>query len=173
MFPREQIGRAAYVRVATERRPIRLHKGETEMSMTHGCVAQLFTDRFQPAVHLDAESSMERGRRAQIEAWSLKRLVGRLILRLRGQVKRDDAAELAAAVKRLSELSPHLLMDVGIDPATGQVADENVVLTLPRPVRAEVPAPVVQAAPVARPRRAPRLLLDIRVPVDTARPLGA
>ena len=58
------------------------------MSTTHSCVAELFTSQFLPVEHHDEESSMERGRRAQIEAWSLKRLATNLVRRMRGMPAR-------------------------------------------------------------------------------------
>lgn len=143
------------------------------MSMTHSCVAQIFTARLEPAEHHEEESSMEIGHRAQMEAWSLKRLASRLLGRMTGKVHRSEAAELEAAVVRLAELSPHLLVDVGIDPETGLVAEEDRVLKLPRPVRAEEPAPVALPEPAVQPRRAARPRVQIPVPVPAARPQGA
>jgi drug/metabolite transporter, DME family len=149
---------------------VRPHQGETKMSMTHSCVAQMFTDRFQPAQHHDEESSVEIGRRAEIEAWSLKRVVGRLVRRMRAAP--DAQVELDAAVRRLAELSPHLLIDVGVDPETGRIAEEGKVLVLARPVQV-----AEEAAPVALPKvqpvvaRAPRLRLPLTV--EMPRPLTA
>ncbi len=150
---------------------IRPFEGETEMSTTHSCIAQIFTAQFEPTTHQDEESSIERGRRAQLEAWSLKRLATRLVRRMRGEP--DGQAALDAAIMRLADLSPHLLVDVGVDPLTGLVAEEGVVLTTARPMRAQEPAPEIQTAPMAAPRRAVPRRLQIHVPAEMPRPMGA
>lgn len=144
------------------------------MSTTHSCVAQLFTSQFLPAEHHDEESSMERGRRAQIEAWSLKRLAMNLVRRMRGGAVHDEQAELEAAVRRLSELSPHLLIDVGVDPETGAILDDAEDYVVRRSLlRAQAPQSMVEPAP--EPARKPaQLRLHIRIlpdAIETARPL--
>jgi uncharacterized protein YjiS (DUF1127 family) len=132
------------------------------MSTTHSCIAQLFTSQLTPAEHHEEESSMDRGRRAQLEAWSLRRLASNLVRRLRGVPVRDEQAELELAVRRLSELSPHLLLDLGIDPETGEMLDEAESHVLRRPVRSSATEPVM--APPAEPVRKPaRLRLHIRI----------
>lgn len=145
------------------------------MSTTHTCIAEIFTRQLSPVEHQDAESSVERGHRAEAEAWSLRRLATRLARRLLGHPQRDAMAELDAAVQRLAELSPHLLVDVGIDPETGVMIDETAGIVVKRPVRVaqpEQPAPV--AVPVAAPKPA-RLRLQVRIlpeTVETPRPLS-
>ncbi len=91
------------------------------MTMTHSAIAQIFTHRLEMTEFHEEESSVERGRRAEMEAFSLTRLAARLLRWQRAPA--DPQVELQAAVKRLSELSPHLLIDVGIDPATDLVHD--------------------------------------------------
>ncbi len=144
------------------------------MSTTHSCVAELFTSQFLPVEHHDEESSMERGRRAQIEAWSLKRLATNLVRRMRGMPARDEQAELEAAVRRLSELSPHLLVDVGVDLETGTVLNDTEGHVVRRSqLRAQAPQSVVEPVqdPVQDPaRRAARLRLHIRILPDAVEP---
>lgn len=146
------------------------------MSMTHAAIAQIFTHRLEPAELREEESSVERGRRAEMEAWSLSRLAGRLLWWHRAHAQMDPQAELQAelqaAVRRLSELSPHLLIDVGIDPATGEIAEDGVALVAARPIRsAEVAQePVTVPAPIARASRPSRLRLQIKVLPAAAEP---
>lgn len=135
------------------------------MIMSHSAIAQLFTNRLAPAEYHDEENSVERGRRAEMEAFSLARLAGRLLHWRRAATAMDPQAELQAAVKRLSELSPHLLIDVGIDPATGEIAGEGVALIAPRPIRSVELAPETVALPnpTAPASRPSRLRLQIQV----------
>lgn len=144
------------------------------MSTTHSCIAQLFTSQLMPGEHHDEESSIDRGRRAQLEAWSLRRLASNLVRRLRGVPVRDEQAELEAAVQRLAALSPHLLIDVGFNPETGEVLNDADGYVAWRPVRVAEPErldAVTASAPVRKPTR---LRLHIRVLPDTgaaAKPL--
>ena len=135
------------------------------MIMSHSAIAQLFTNRLEPAEFHEEESSVERGRRAEMEAFSLVRLAGRLLPWRRHPAAMDPQAELQAAVKRLSELSPHLLIDVGIDPATGEIAGEGVALVSARPIRSAEPAPEALALPnpTAPASRPSRLRLQIKI----------
>jgi uncharacterized protein YjiS (DUF1127 family) len=129
------------------------------MTMTHSAIAQIFTNRLAPAEFHEEESSVERGHRAEMEAWSLTRLAGRL---MRWRRAPDPQADLQATVRRLSELSPHLLIDVGINPATGEIAEDGVALVSPRPIRSveQLPELVAMPTPAARPSR---LRLQIKV----------
>lgn len=135
------------------------------MIMSHSSIAQIFTNRLGPAEFHDEESSVERGRRAEMEAFSLVRLTGRLLRWRRGAAAIDPQVELQVAIKRLTELSPHLLIDVGIDPATGQIAEDGVVLVAARPIRSVelVPEAVAMPTPVALASRPSRLRLQIKV----------
>lgn len=135
------------------------------MTMTHSAIAQIFTNRLGPAEFQQEESSVERGRRAEMEAFSLARMAGRLLRWRRAPAAMDPQVELQAAVKRLSELSPHLLIDVGIDPATGEIAEEGVALVAARPIRSAelVPEAVAMPNPTARASRPSRLRLQIKV----------
>lgn len=135
------------------------------MSVTHSVIAQVFTDRLGPEEFHEEENSVDRGHRAEMEAMSLKRLVGRLAWWRGAKAGFDAQGELEAAVKRLSELSPHLLVDVGIDPATGEIAPEGVTLVTPRPVRsvAQVQEPEAAPAPAVRPARGERRPLTAKV----------
>lgn len=145
------------------------------MSTTHSCVAEIFTQRLSPVEEHGEESAAERGRRALEESWSLRRLAARLFRRLRGQSVQDPSAELEAAVMRLSELSPHLLVDVGIDPETGAMLAEGA-MPVRRPVRVAAPLPLVEPEAAAPVRKPARLRLHIRVlpdAPDTAEPLRA
>lgn len=75
--------------------------------------------------------------------------VARMLARLRSW--RDSAQDEQAQIERLAETSPHLLLDIGIDPDTR------------RPIPAEelspAPAPTIDILPrdMARPRAAGRL----------------
>lgn len=131
------------------------------MSTTHSCIAHFVTSHLEPAAHCEEESSVERGHRAEIAAWSLTRLASNLIRRLRGETVGDEGAAYEVAVMRLSELSPHLLIDVGIDPATGHVAEDGVTLVLPRPVRVEEPAVLPAEATPSRPASWRRLRINV------------
>ena len=122
------------------------------MTMTHSAIAQIFTHRLEMTEFHEEESSVERGRRAELEAFSLTRLAARLLRWQRAPA--DPQVELQAAVKRLSELSPHLLIDVGIDPATGEIAEDGQALVLARPVH--------QAAPVSQPVATPEAATTVR-----------
>lgn len=135
------------------------------MSMTHSTIAQIFTDRLGPAEFHEEENSVERGHRMEMEAMSLTRLLGRLAWWRRTAAAASPEQEFQAAVKRLSELSPHLLVDVGIDPATGEIAPEGVTLVTPRPARSveQVPEPVAAPTPVVRPARGSRRSTQRRV----------
>lgn len=133
------------------------------MSMTHSAIAQIFTDRLAPAEFHEEENSVDRGHRLEMEAMSLKRLMGRLAWWRQDKAAVDPQAELQAAVKRLSELSPHLLVDVGIDPATGEFAPEGVTLATPRPVRSAKPEPVAAPASAPRPAVGARRRVHVRV----------
>ncbi|MDP3194637.1 hypothetical protein [Tabrizicola sp.] len=135
------------------------------MTMTHSAIAQIFTHRLEPAEFHEEESSVERGRRAEMEAFSLTRLAGRMLRWRWAPAAMDPQVELQAAVKRLSELSPHLLIDVGIDPATGEVAEDGVALISSRPIRSvdlEREA-VALPTPAVRADRLSRLRLQIKV----------
>ena len=138
------------------------------MATTHSCIAALITSQLEAAAFQEEESSMERGRRAQLEAWSLKRLLANAVARLRRQPVRDEAAELQAAVIRLAELSPHLLIDVGINPETGAIAGEDEALVLRRPQRVVDPIAAAVPAPAAPPRRAVRRQPQVRIHRDRA-----
>lgn len=138
------------------------------MAATHSCIAALITSQLEAAAFQEEESSMERGRRAQLEAWSLKRLLANAVARLRRQPVRDEAAELQAAVIRLAELSPHLLIDVGINPETGAIAGEDEALVLRRPQRVVEPIAAAVPAPAAPPRRAVRRQQQVRIHRDRA-----
>jgi hypothetical protein len=143
------------------------------MSMTHGTIAALFTSRLEPARFVEEENSVDRGHRIEMEAWSLSRMAARLVRWPRMTAKADPEAELQAAVKRLAELSPHLLIDVGIDPETGAVAEEGVALVAARPIRTVAPLPVPVEMPGVVAARPSRLRLQIRVlspDADLARP---
>ena len=96
-----------------------------------------------------------------MEAFSLTRLAARLLRWQRAPA--DPQVELQAAVKRLSELSPHLLIDVGIDPATGEIAEDGQALVLARPVHKAAPVPQEADAPEPVTVRPSRLRLKIRV----------
>ena len=135
------------------------------MIMSHSAIAQFFTNRLEPAEFHEEESSVERGRRAEMEAYSLARLAGRLLQWRRAPAAVTPEAELQAAVARLSELSPHLLIDVGIDPVTGEIAGEGVVLVAARPIRSVELAPEAVALPNATTQasRPSRLRLQIKV----------
>lgn len=144
------------------------------MSMTHFCIAHLFTSRLSMAETQETESSAERGQRALEEAWSLKRLGAALYHRLRGETVRDPAAELDAAVLRLAQLSPHLLVDVGLDPETGVALGQGEDSRVWRPVRAAAPEPMVAPDTPSPVRKPTRLRLHVRVLPDlaeTAEPL--
>lgn len=146
------------------------------MTMTHSAIAEIFTSRLEPLEHPEEESSVERGRRAEMEAWSLTRLAARLVQRWhRAPVQQDPQTQLQAAVRRLSELSPHLLIDVGIDPQTGLIAEDGVALVSARPIRRvePEPAPILVAAPQARSSRPSRLRLQIRVLPAAGEPAAA
>ena len=131
------------------------------MTMTHSAIAQIFTHRLEMTEFHEEESSVERGRRAEMEAFSLTRLAARLLRWQRAPA--DPQGELPAAVKRLSELSPHLLIDVGIDPATGEIAEDGQALVLARPVHQAAPVPQEAVAPEPVTVRPSRLRLKIRV----------
>lgn len=88
----------------TKRRRDAQEKDKT-MSMTHSTIAQIFTNRLALEEFHDAENSVERGRCAEMEAWSLTRLVMRLVTWGRAPAVPETQIELQAAVKRLSELS--------------------------------------------------------------------
>lgn len=135
------------------------------MTTTHSCIAEIITNGLAPAHPAETESAEARGHRAIEESWSLRRLLGRLLgrlgQRLRGTAVRDEAVALDAAIRRLSELSPHLLLDVGLDPATGRaLGDDEVVLRVwPDPRAVEIPERVV-APEAPQPKAArPRILV--------------
>jgi hypothetical protein len=146
------------------------------MSTTHNCIAEIFTQHLSPVACHDAESSVDRGHRAEAEAWSLRRLSARLIHRLQGIPMSRTTAELDVAVLRLSELSPHLLIDVGIDPATGEAIDEAAGYGVKRPVRvAELQHPVedVVSTPVRKTARPRTQGWSLPALVKTAQPMSA
>lgn len=170
VFPKEQTGRGGHGRVAIRecRDAVPREEGNT-MSMTHSAIAQIFTDRLGPEEFHEEENSVDRGHRIEMEAMSLTRILGRLAWWRRDTAAADPQAELQAAVKRLAELSPHLLIDVGIDPATGRVAEDGVALVLARPVQSveQLPQVVADPAPAVRPARPMRLRLQVTVlPAD-------
>ena len=141
------------------------------MSVTHSVIAQMFTDRLGPTESHDDENSVDRGHRLEMEAMSLTRLLRRLAWWRHDTAAAASQAELESAIKRLAELSPHLLIDVGVDPATGQVAEDGVVLVLARPIQSveQAPEPVAVPVPAVRPARPKRQRSQLPVEAGSAK----
>lgn len=103
------------------------------MFATHSTVTNLVTGHLLPTVTAaDSDSTAARGEKARMAAWSTKRLVENFLLRLVGKPPiLTQEQHLYAALKRLEELSPHLLDDIGIGPQSGTLTDEDAKVVSP------------------------------------------
>ena len=115
------------------------------MPTNHSCIADLFTSHLMPSEKAeDTESSMAQARAAELKAQSLTRLFGNLMRRMIGRAPvLTQEQEFTSAVRRLHELSPHLLADIGIDPSNGALFDLELI---PTPLVTPVQQPASVAA---------------------------
>lgn len=119
--------------------------------------ATLIVSALSPAKPPDDESSMGRARQAQARSWSLRHLLARrgAAERRRDLVERETES-LQMSLKRLAETSPHLLIDIGVDPDTGRMLADSLPPLLPHmPDQKQVldPRPAAAAVGAHDPRK--------------------
>jgi hypothetical protein len=97
------------------------------MPVTLSSINALFTTTIQSGDADIETSSQAQAQRAMDKAWSLKRLFGNFARRFVGmQPVLTQEEIMVQTIRRLGALSPHLLADIGVEPAmaprVGEVA---------------------------------------------------
>lgn len=109
--------------------------------MMHVVIAEILVDRLTP----DYREPVERG------PGLLRRTLSWMVARLSYGLSFGMAAEerqaqtLDAQLERLAEISPHLLVDIGIDPVTMEHLDPEALPLIARPRPDSVPTAALAA----------------------------